>query len=810
MIKLNNINKYFNKRKNNEVHVINNTSLELPSTGLVCLLGASGSGKTTLLNVIGGLDKASGEIIYDDARIKRYNMAKVDRFRRKNMGYIFQNYYLFPDMTVYENLKFALSLANIFDKDEIEKRINYCLTAVNMINYKKRKASALSGGQQQRVAIARALVKKAKIIIADEPTGNLDSNNTVEIMNIIKKISETCLVILVTHERNIASFYADRIIEIKDGKVIEDFINTDNASFKHYDNRVVYLKDLNQDSYSENNYDLKLYYDNPLDEKLDINVIYKDGSFIVDVKSNKKVKYQTPNSDIVIKDEHYKEIAKSDIENYHYDNSSFKDVIGKKNVLKKLWHDFKLAFSKFYFVNFRHKLIYAGFIIVGMLSAYTVANYSNTFSYNEKAYISSDRSVVTILNPELEQLDIEEILADDSVINIAYYNDKFRDFSVEVGNSYQTKYQRVYSYNEISAISLEVVNESELFIGELPTKYNEVALDIWVADTIVSGAKSIVGEFNYNDLIGKKFKYDNNSTRAYEFTITGIINRKANVIALTPGGYINFGLIRTWYLNNRNDIQIYDAYPELQIIEGRAPINDGEILINERHSIAIGDQVNKVNTNIPLNKTYTVVGKYTSATMVNNNFVTYNDAVEFSKYAIGKTDRLNIYSSNKEKTEKLAKDLGLSFVDVNANARDRYIKNQLNNLLGVTIFTSILGVGIIIYVFFMMRSKMISRIYDIGVYRALGASRWKVTSIFLMELLILTTFTSILGYSFVTYIILYINNALKDFGQAIILPWYNIVLGGLLIYGINIFFGLLPIILLQTKTPSQILTKYDI
>ena len=149
MIKLINIDKYFNKRKSNEIHVINNTTLELPSTGLVCLLGASGSGKTTLLNVIGGLDKYKGQIVYDDLTIKNYKMRKVDDYRRKNLGYIFQNYLLFPDMTVYDNLKFALSLSNIYDKDEVEDRINYCLNAVNMINYKRRRASTLSGGQQQ-------------------------------------------------------------------------------------------------------------------------------------------------------------------------------------------------------------------------------------------------------------------------------------------------------------------------------------------------------------------------------------------------------------------------------------------------------------------------------------------------------------------------------------------------------------------------------------------------------------------------------------------------------------------------------------
>lgn len=200
MVRLEKVNKYFNRRKKNEIHIINNTSLTFEDTGLVALLGTSGSGKTTLLNAIGGLDKVNkGKIYINGKKITRRRTYAVDKIRNLNIGYIFQDYKLIDNLSVYENVAMALRMIGVKDKKEIEKRVNYVLESVNMYRYRNRPAKMLSGGERQRVSIARALVKNPNIVIADEPTGNLDSKNSLEIMNIIKAISKEKLVILVTH-----------------------------------------------------------------------------------------------------------------------------------------------------------------------------------------------------------------------------------------------------------------------------------------------------------------------------------------------------------------------------------------------------------------------------------------------------------------------------------------------------------------------------------------------------------------------------------------------------------------------------------
>ena len=222
MIRINNLDKYYNKGKKSEQCALNDVNLEFGNTGLVCILGESGSGKTTLLNAIGGLDDFSGgSIEINGTKLTGYSPKLTDAIRNEHFGYIFQNYYILKDYTVGYNVKLALNRYDLTEEEKNE-RVDYILDMLGILKYKKKVVSKLSGGQQQRVSIARALVKAPNIILADEPTGNLDEENTLKTMMILKNISKECLVIVVTHEKRIAKFFADRIIQVSDGKIVSD------------------------------------------------------------------------------------------------------------------------------------------------------------------------------------------------------------------------------------------------------------------------------------------------------------------------------------------------------------------------------------------------------------------------------------------------------------------------------------------------------------------------------------------------------------------------------------------------------------
>ncbi len=228
MLKIQNVSKIYNMKGNEKIYALNNISLELPSKGMVFLLGKSGSGKTTMLNLIGGLDEATdGEIIVDGTSMKDFNAQKYDAYRNTYIGFVFQEYNLIEEFNVYQNIAFALELQGEKVKEEVIKSV---LTMVEMEGCECRKISELSGGQKQRVAIARALIKNPRIILADEPTGSLDTVTGAQIFEILKKLSKEKLVIVVSHDSDFAEKYGDRIVKLSDGKVSSDTGSMENET----------------------------------------------------------------------------------------------------------------------------------------------------------------------------------------------------------------------------------------------------------------------------------------------------------------------------------------------------------------------------------------------------------------------------------------------------------------------------------------------------------------------------------------------------------------------------------------------------
>ena len=222
MIEVNELHKYYDQGRRNENHVLRGITLTLPDTGFVCILGPSGCGKTSLLNAVGGLDEFQGGTVGTGAvTAQRQGDPRLEAERNRSFGYIFQNYYLLADHSVGYNVYLGLHSVSISHREKL-KRVREALRAVDMEEYIRRQVSDLSGGQQQRVAIARAIVRRPRVILADEPTGNLDEANTRQICSLLRRLSKTSLVVMVTHEERIARFYADRIITMETGTIRAD------------------------------------------------------------------------------------------------------------------------------------------------------------------------------------------------------------------------------------------------------------------------------------------------------------------------------------------------------------------------------------------------------------------------------------------------------------------------------------------------------------------------------------------------------------------------------------------------------------
>ena len=220
MIEAKNLKKVYKTKKGVVVNALDNVSVKLPDTGMVFILGKSGSGKSTLLNVLGGLDSFDGgEIIIKGTSSKDFKQSHYDSYRNTYIGFIFQEYNVLEELTVGANVALAIELQGRKATDE---EVSSILKEVDLEGFGNRKPNELSGGQKQRVAIARALVKKPEIIMADEPTGALDSATGKQVFDTLKKLSRDKLVLIVSHDREFSEQYADRIIELKDGVIISD------------------------------------------------------------------------------------------------------------------------------------------------------------------------------------------------------------------------------------------------------------------------------------------------------------------------------------------------------------------------------------------------------------------------------------------------------------------------------------------------------------------------------------------------------------------------------------------------------------
>jgi len=218
ILKSNMLKKYYGKEPN-IVRALDGVSVEIEQGEFVAIVGTSGSGKSTLLHMLGGLDRpTSGEVIVRDKEIFKMNDDELTVFRRRNIGFVFQNYNLVPILNVYENIVLPIDLdGNTVDKDYVNNIIHTLGLTEKLNNL----TNNLSGGQQQRVAIARALATKPAIILADEPTGNLDSKTSQEVIGLLKVTSEKFnqTIVMITHNEDIAQL-CDRIIRIEDGKII--------------------------------------------------------------------------------------------------------------------------------------------------------------------------------------------------------------------------------------------------------------------------------------------------------------------------------------------------------------------------------------------------------------------------------------------------------------------------------------------------------------------------------------------------------------------------------------------------------------
>lgn len=805
MIELKNVNKFFYRHKKNEIHVINDTSLKLDDTGLVALLGPSGCGKTTLLNTIGGLDDInSGSIFINEERISKRSSYNIDKIRNLNIGYIFQDYNLVDDMTVFDNVALSLKLCGIKDEDEIKKRVYYVLEKVNMYRYRNRHASMLSGGERQRVGIARAIVKDPSIIIADEPTGNLDSKNTIEVMNIIKAISKDRLVILVTHESELAMFYASRILKIEDGKIISDEINDHNNDLDYRMDNKIYLLDMkNHENINSDKYNINYYSDN--DNKLNITIVVKNGN--VYIESKNKVDIIDNNSSIELVNDHYKAISKDIYNEYKFDFDKVIDNNYKKKYssVYSIFKSIRNGFSKIRSYSTIKKVLLFGFLVSGMFVTYSASSLFALKNIKDSDFVTMNKNYLVIDNSRIT-VDKFKDIENNPNVNYAIPGKSSVNFNFKIDDYYQTS-DTVFSLSG-SLSSINMINKNNIIRGRMSSNENEIVIDKVVYNNLNSTVKC-AGILTINDMLNRDVYLD-----SLYYKIVGIVDMGSpsiytyeseftNIIALSKDDDIYGSYIEE---NSTSGIYDYNIYKDsIKLKKGNYPVNDYEVIINDINSeeYEIGKYVDyKVN-----DKKLKVVGYYTSSNtsmdkyLVNNNTIKYNNILN--------KKGVSIYAKDKELVLNKYREEKYNIKDSYIYSRDNYVKETKENLKPSFIFAFIMVIVSLVEIYLIVRSSFLSRIKEVGIFRAIGVKKTDIYKMFLGEIFAITTIFSMLGVIFMTYIIKGLSK-LPLVGKDYYMDTSVFILVVLFIYVFNILIGLLPVINTVRKSPAKILSRSDI
>lgn len=812
MIQVNKLHKYYNKGKENEIHVINDTTLALPSVGFVCILGESGSGKTTLLNTLGGLDDySSGRFTINDETLESYSQEKIDRLRTEYYGYVFQNYYLLSEHTVDYNIRLVL---NMYDMTEEEKsaRIDYVLEAVDMLKYKKRLVSQLSGGQQQRIAIARALAKTPKVIFADEPTGNLDEANTMRIMQILKKVSQKCLVVMVTHETRLADVFADRVIRIENGIVASDSFSNQSEEYQYWDDSAIYLQEYNKTSHEIDHVQLEMYSNDVQADRLPIKIriIEEDGRYYVQTCSEEaKITLLQPNGKKQVVDGKKPVITMEEQDSFAFELEELSCKQMPKLSMKEI---IRVAIANLRLMGKQQLFLIVCFITMAVLFVFTVSDILTLNAIDVRSIVQTDSRYIVV---ETEK---------NGGYALKKYNEYFQEFFdaylettdlEHIQYLYETdlyfKYQGFEQMQDIKAMitgysfaSLEELSGEELIAGRMPEKPNEIVVDTWVLENFITKEVSIAQVLpTVEDFIGKEISVDR---KQWGLEIVGICDKNSPNIYMDKCTRLSITM------------RITDTMGSLQMLETMYPdtytdfeLKDDEVLVSESYKAHIeniggdGEYIRLIGSD-----SYKIVGTYPDEFgmdyVINEQVyekILQQLIIESKRFIVVAEDKESVLAYFENIPEETKENLQIFVTDNYSEElaefeEARAVKVDARLIITITIFAISL-----LLLYFSMKSNAMKKIEDIMVYRLLGIQKSSMLLIFATESILLTLYTSVPAV-LITSAVLKFVVGIPSLELNMVYPW-GAALGIIVfLFVINTITGILPIIGLVRKPPAQL------
>lgn len=799
MLEIKKITKVY-KLGNFEQKALDNVSINFRENEFVSILGPSGSGKTTLLNIIGGLDKyTNGDLKINGVSTKKYKDKDWDTYRNHRVGFIFQSYNLIGHQTVLANVELALTLSGVGKKARRKKAIE-ALKSVGLKDHIHKLPNQLSGGQMQRVAIARALVNDPSIILADEPTGALDSKTSIQIMEILKDISKNKLVIMVTHNPELANNYSNRIISLKDGKVLDDtnpydikddkdkfskdkktnmsFITALGLSLKNLLTKkgrtiltafagsigIIGISLILSISNGVQNYIDKVQEDTLTSYPLTIEKESVDFSNMLSImaKNNEKTNH---NDDAIYSNDIMIDMISSVSQEIRVNNlKDFKTYIEKnKKDLDKYANDIRYGYSldlQVYNANTNEGIYKSNPSNIMQILGFTSNMYTNG-SVNVFYELTNNKN---LLNSQYDIVEGRMPEKYNEVVLIIDKNNEISDYALyTLGLKSQDELakimQTIYSGKEVESstqlkLSYEEIMENKYKIL-LNTDFYSKENGVWVDKSL---------DQSYMKKVIKN---------AEDLNIVGIIKPNKNSTIETTGGIGYTSALQEYVINKINDSKIAKEQKENQEINvfTNSKFNSGESYDNNLRKLGVVDLDNPSTINI-------YPKDFESKDYIEEIIDNYNEGKEEND-KIEYTDYVGILMSSVS-----------TIVDV--------VSYVLIAFVGISLIVSSIMIGIITYISVLERTK------EIGILRAIGASKKDIRRVFNAETFIIGFTAGLIGVIITTLLNIPINKiitSLTGIKVGVNLPIVAALILTLISMFLTIIAGLIPSKMAAKKDP---------
>ena len=823
MITVRDLKKTYSPGTRSAEEVLHGVSFDLPDRGFVCILGRSGSGKTSLLNAVGGLDVFdSGTLEIDGTVITRALSGEMERRRNADFGYVFQNYYLLPEHSVAYNVYLGLHSLDLSEKEKL-RRVGDALEKVDMLRFRKRLVGELSGGQQQRVAIARALAKAPKVIFADEPTGNLDEESTLNICSLLKQLSRTSLVVMVTHEERLADFFADRIITIEDGLIKGDDTDWERGTLVSADRDTIYAGDLNEKLLSADAVNIRVLAEENA-QPADLTIVIEDGRLIIKTDDQRLVQYSR------LSEPPFVSGGKRPVfEHRQFDESaepSDDTEMPQKHRsgglgLRMLLAELKTSASEKKLRSFATGLF---IVLLSVMLLISVSDIAAAAKVQPEDFITKDSHVLEL------RFGRGPLLSDKYVWTLNEYiaqflknlEDKCPDFDlIPDTNERFTYYSTVVpqygvvsmSLGKYDLVDLKRLDESTLIYGRMPERYDEIVVDRWVIKNCTGTTGIVQNLIPDNEyMIGKSLVIGN---KHYYPTIVGICDSGEPSIYMKQEGMLSVGIYGL-------EVISYSEFVSITGMTDLEPVASGEAVIladnvGSYYLTRIGQTISLQN-GAEFRLREAVEGAADEYRIAALMIISDDDVYPLLRHAIESVRHFSIWCADKEAVKQaLAEPLpegleGMMKIDIYDTYGKEYSSFMARRSVRLQtrfIITAAAGLICLVMLYIIQRTRVRDRMSMIAVYRLLGIPGRDAAAIFIAENILLTLKFA-LPAVFLAWAAVTLLPLLGVGSLSISIPlWVPAAVLGIMIAA-EIVVAVLPVLRLLALPPARLASKYDL